>query len=565
MTLYCREEDRLSRLVEIREDLLKAGASDDMLFHELPYLFPTNIKNPTPTPPQDVENRGIWRLAGSSIVRDTVPDMRFNIDVALESQKTAVISRKDGDHIHEREKVVFQTKEELKLAGVPVDTGRAPWGGSLSDERIPTSPQYMNLKDWVTAASERCVVILMCVPGHPSAYGPLQELFDSNGVPYTGPSKLAADLCHDRPELLRNLTDAINYDGSIISAPPAHSISALELRATCQSRDSAEEFFSRLFGQWENKMMVIRPARECGMGILRLKSGLDLMLYNQAIQNCWDTICAEQSPTISQDVRMPLPAPTQFVIEPLLVATQIQIVSNGHENRSAGFRDDPKIGHICWPSEDSWLEIRGCLLGGTGTMRCLGLSTTIVQLSEEGEVTASFDASPPTSLLSEETARDTMLRLQLVADRLGLSGAAEICLLVNTGTGEIIVQDVNVHPDVSPNGLLVKQAALMSQPMSHIEVLRELLKEAMSRGEDSMDAEGFDTLYPAEEFSASMGSLLDAPDAPNPTQNYFGDPYLKVEEGYQYGFEGYAGVTEDDDDSDIEEFEPYDEFDSDVE
>ena len=56
-------------------------------------------------------------------------------------------------------------------------------------------------------------------------------------------------------------------------------------------------------------------------------------------------------------------------------------------------------------------------------------------------------------------------------------------------------------------------------------------------------------MYPVDEFSASLGGILDAPDAPNPTQNYFGDPYLKVEDGYQTGFEG-SGVLDDDDSDD---------------
>ena len=148
-----------------------------------------------------------------------------------------------------------------------------------------------------------------------------------------------------------------------------------------------------------------------------------------------------------------------------------------------------------------------------------------------------------------------MLRLQLVSDRLGLSGAATISLLVNAQTGEIVINDVDVHPDISPSGLLMRQAALLSPPMSHVEVLRDLLKEAMSRGEMSFENEAADAaMYPVDEFSASLGGILDAPDAPNPTQNYFGDPYLKVEDGYQTGFEGGQAIVDDgsSDESDLD-------------
>ncbi len=547
---------RLKSLVSLRENLLKSGASDSFLFSEIPYLHPAQIKAPQASLPQDLNRRGVWRLAGSNIVRETVEDMRNSIDRITRAHKLTVVSRSPGDDLHKIEQITSATKASLDEANVSIDYIRAPWGGSLQKDGPENIPKYLSLHDWAVAASEKCAVVLMLLPGHPSAYGPIQELMDEIGVPYTGPSKIAADLCHERPELLRSLTDAVNYDGSIISAPPAHSISALELRATCQSEESANEFFSRLFGSWENKMMTIRPSVDSGVGILRMKSGRDLMAYNRAVHTWAESISATEENGSVEDIKMPLPPPTQFVIEPFLAAEPIKIVEQ-HQDQVHEVIEDPIYGHVVWNTRDNWLEVKGSLLGGSGTMRCLGLSTTMAHVSPDGSISSFFEVTPPpTSILSEETAGDTMLRLQLVCDRLGLSGAAQIHLLVNAVTGEIVVNEVDVHPNLSPSSLLVRQAALISPPMSHVEILRELLKEAMSRGEQSADADATEsTMYPVDEFSASMGGILDAPDAPNPTQNYFGDPYLKVEDGYQYGFEGIIDMEEeesDDDDFDSE-------------
>jgi len=558
-------------LIQKREDLLKAGADDGMLFAEAPHLHPVRIRYPTPLSPQDVNRRGVWRMAGTNIVRNTVADLRHGIDKVLEASKMSLVSRRHEDAIHQREKIVHWTKKELELAGISTKGGRAPWGGSLAAGREEGVPQYSMLRDWVSAASERCAAVLMILPGHPSAYGALQELMDEYGVPYTGPSSISADLCNDRPELLRALTDAVNYDGSIISAPPVHSISSLELQATCQSTATSEEFFSKLFGQWENKMLTIRPARDSGLGVARIKSGADLKHYNDAIQNWFDVLEAENNSVELSDIPMPLPPPARFVIEPFLTAVPIQLVSDPSAERDENIVNDAIFGPLSWPTNDSWLEARGCLLGGAGTMRCLGVSAFATKSSDkEGYDKSSFNITPiPRSVLPEEISNDIMLRLQLVADRLGLSGAAEIALLINAATGEIVINEVDVHPDISPNGLLVKQAALMSPPMSHVEVLRELLKESMSRGEESLDADAnldsSTALYPMDEFSASMTGMLDAPDAPNPTQNYFGDPYLKVEEGYQYGFEGLEQQSLSDDEEEngdiLEEYDAFDSFD----
>ena len=564
-----RNDERLKKLVSLREDVLKSGATDEFLFAEMPYLHPAHIKHPDPLPPQDLNGRGVWRLAGSNIVRDSVEDMRCSIDRIANSSRLTTVSRKPGDDLHKMEQIIDATKSSFDDNEISTEGYRAPWGGSLSVEGNPGVPRYLSLKDWVVAASEKCAVILMVLPGHPSAYGPIQELMDEVGVPYTGPSNVAAGLCLDRPELLRSLTDAVNYDGSIISAPPAHSISALELRATCQTEETANEFFSRLFGAWEDKMMVIRPATDYGLGMLRMKSGKDLMLYNHAVQNWLEFIDADDTTVEGADIRMPLPPPTQFVIEPYLAAEPVQISQGGSPDQT--IIQDKLYGPICWPTQDNWLEAKGCLLGGAGTMRCLGLSTSVVQVTNDVLAGPFFDLTPPPpSILSEEVTSDTMLRLQLVSDRLGLSGAAEISLLINAETGEIVITEVDVHPDISANGLLMRQAAQQSPPMSHVEVMRELLKEAMSRGEDAFDGDGAEqAMYSADEFSASMGGVLDAPDAPNPTQNYFGDPYLKVEDGYQYGFDGFqpAGSEDDEDEEDMAEFDdfPYfSESDSDV-
>lgn len=550
-------DQRMRSLVGLREDILKSGGSDAFLASEIPYMHPSQIKSPELPLPGDLNRRGVWRLAGSNIVRETVEDMRVSIDRISNAHKLTTVSRAISDDLHSVDLITDATRSSLQATGTSLDGMRAPWGGSLRDDGDHSVPRYLSLKDWAVAASEKCAVVLMVLPGHPSAYGPIQSLMDDIGVPYTGPSMVASELCHERPDLLRLLTDAVNYDGSIISAPPAHSISALELRATCQSEESASEFFSRLFGAWENKMMVIRPSTNCGIGILRMRSGRDLMAYNEAVQMWYERISALDCEVEVDDVQMPLPPPTQFVIEPFLAAQPVQLVSCPH--KGTGSNDDindPVYGKLRWNTSDNWLEVKGALLGGAGTMRCLGLSTAVSRLAHDGSIASLFDISPPPrSILSEEAAGDTMLRLQLVSDRLGLSGAATISLLVNAQTGEIVINDVDVHPDISPSGLLMRQAALLSPPMSHVEVLRDLLKEAMSRGEMSFENEAADAaMYPVDEFSASLGGILDAPDAPNPTQNYFGDPYLKVEDGYQTGFEGGQAIVDDgsSDESDLD-------------
>ncbi|RMZ56989.1 hypothetical protein APUTEX25_005051, partial [Auxenochlorella protothecoides] len=180
-----------------------------------------------------------------------------------------------------------------------------------------------------------------------------------------------------------------------------------------------------------------------------------------------------------------------------------------------GARRHPAARFVHWPpGEPSWVAVRACLVGGAGHMVCLGPTADVLEVApcraglpratrealthvsrlaaeearaaaralgnaaaevadlgdgadaEAADVEASSDEEeeaatvvgcyqftpPPERWVSGEAAAQARLRLQLVAGRLGLSGAASMEAFV-------VVTEVDPLPDLSLGGLLMKQAA----------------------------------------------------------------------------------------------------------
>jgi hypothetical protein len=253
-------------LLSRRLDLRRTGARDEEIAEEFPEFHPTRIKHPAPPPPEHLAWRGVWRLAGSPVVRPGVPDMRHGAEAALAEATVAPRTRRPGDAAHRAAQLLASVRGELAAAGV-AGGGGGPWGGDLAR---PEAPTFCFLDDWVEAAAEQCVVVLLALPGHPSAAGPLQRLLEARGVPFTGASSVSADLCADRPELMRQLAEWFDYQDSAIKMPLHHTISLPELAAICDTEAAADTFFGALHGAWPNKTLLVRPARDAGgLGMAR--------------------------------------------------------------------------------------------------------------------------------------------------------------------------------------------------------------------------------------------------------------------------------------------------------
>jgi hypothetical protein len=501
------DADRRRTLLSRRLDLRRAGASDAELLASFPELHPTRVLHPAPPGGDDLEWRGVWRLAGGAAVRGEAGDQAVAAAAALAAATAPPRDRAAAGAAGGPPPAVAGPRRELAAAGVAAG-GAAPWGGALAGAGADAPPpRYLSLGEWADAAAARCAAVLICAPGHPAAAGPLQAALEARGVPFAGAAPGAAELCADRGELLRQVGAAFDYDGSRVRIPLAHALSAPELLALADSAAGAEALFGRLFGAWEPKRLVARPARGAGAGagVARLGCGADLRAYAAAVRAWAPAIPAGALSLEAGEVAMPLPPPPRFVLETAADVAPLELhydaagapiaPPGGGLAAPAGEPAPPGGGDelhrwLHWPTPNGFLEVKAVLLGGVGGAACLGLATPVVEVRARADGGAdrrpAFDLSPPPpGALHPAAAADAAARLQQVADRLGLGGAVAVAALVNARDGEMVVLEADPRPDLAPGSLLLRLAAAArgSPAREPVEVARELLRAGMERRE----------------------------------------------------------------------------------
>lgn len=514
------------------------GATDDQLMAGFVEYHPSRIKNPEPPPPEELEWRGVWALGSCTTVRPTVTDMHVACETSLTHYGAADWSREVGDSIHGIDSMTHVVKSELKLGGIQVGRGQGPWGGSeLENAEVP---EYCFLDAWLDAAAQQCAVVLLAVPSHPSAQGPLQAALESKGVPFTGSSSIAADLCADRAELLKRVSE-MAYHGSGISTPPFHTISLPELAAKCETEAAADELVARLSEHWgiTEKPLVIRPAKDTGgVGIARIATGADLQQYAYAVQAWEDVIPAGALSLETSDVQMAFPPPTGFVLEPCAEVQPPEVtITVGSGAGGSGdvvvgadgvLGTDPSGLYGALTQPESWLRVTACVLGSLTYMQSLGLTTPvqcIVKGADGTEQQSIIQLTPPPSeLLPPRVAGKARNQLLQMALNLGITGTAELTAMVNASTGELVILEVDLQPDLSPQGVLMRQAAVIdsNNPMSPGDVLRELLKVGMSKGEGGV----FKEMLPyKDDFAQGIEELLSVNPPQAPSAGVLKSPY----------------------------------------
>ena len=413
-----------------------------------------------------------------------------------------------------------------------------------------------------------------------------------------------------------------------MSTAPQLRVALPELAAAAEGGDAAARLFDQLCAQLGSVggALCIRPAHAAagatGGGVMRLASGADLALYTRALGAWADCIPGQLLGPGAADVAMPVPPPSQFIVEPWVSAEPVTVrggsadarggaaawplllPSSGHacgrknclpavsrawharSRRSAPSHcfpttcpppcpqlvrgvdgalvppppgaqthpgaapDDALASALHWPASaaNQWLRVDAVVLGGTGHMRCLPPAVRVVQLQQEAapaapgsaaaaaaaverlaleaeaaeaadeeeaaallaraaEVAAAAAAAdggqgpatratgsfllapPPPTLASPAAVQSARVRFEIVADRLALSGAAEICAYMHVETGELVVADVRTTPDLSPGGLAFRAAAADGEaPLSPAELLHELVRVGLMERPD--DARG---------------------------------------------------------------------------
>ncbi|KAI7845525.1 hypothetical protein COHA_000948 [Chlorella ohadii] len=547
------EVERRRRCLDRRLELRKMGFEEDWIEQEqTPYCL-ARIRNPAAMPSDsDAEQQCVWRLSDTGLLRAEVEDLESACEAALQIANANLPTLEDmGGDIAGMQ--LSMARQELELAGVPLD-GSA-WGGAPAHRLLPA--QYMMLRRFAEQAQDCGAVVFVALGGQQLAHGPVQRLFEELGVPFTGCFSMQSELCADKatlreqqkislPELVAQCGDeqsaARLFDQLLTSL--AGGAAALCIKPATALGDPALGAMRAASGR--DLMIYVKAVQEWAEAIPGALLDSDSADVPMPLPP--PTAFVVEPFVTTEPVQLVRGADGSLVPPPPGAQTYPDAAVPGSLESSL---------HWLWGG-NQWMRVDAVVLGETGRMRCLGPTVRVQQMQEEplaaapgsaaaalqraqqlaleaaaaeaedeeeagalraaaADVAAaaaaadaaaaplrrqvgSFDLTPPPACLAlPEAVRSARVRMEIVADRLALRGVAEISAYMHYETGELVVVDVCTLPDLSPAGLVFKQAAADGEaPLPPAGVFYELIRVAastpMADGGDALGALGFPEL-----------------------------------------------------------------------
>lgn len=325
-------------------------------------------------------------------------------------------------------------------------------------------PQRMSLQEFVA----RSPLVFIALHGGMGENGQIQGLLSDAGVPFTGSDSQASCLCMDKHATGLALR-GLEQEG-IFTAPKR--IEFLD-RLLLLPPEKLDERWNRLSEALESETVVVKPSEDgCSAGVARLSSAEDLRVYLGCLGDSAERIEAGLLTGQANIIELPPIRPKRLLFERFVETCRIEI------------RDGQLELDI---QECPWLEITTGLLGPKGAMKALTPSitvaaATILSLEEKFQGGTGVNITPPPSeYVTPEILNAARRRIELVAQRLGISGFGRIDAFLNANTGEIIVIEANTIPGLTPSTVIYHQALAEPAPLHPQAFLEAILEHPTSQ------------------------------------------------------------------------------------
>ncbi|KAG1677054.1 hypothetical protein FOA52_001224 [Chlamydomonas sp. UWO 241] len=434
----------------------------------------------------------------------------------------------------------WDTQMELEAGGL-VGVGQL-WGGAY-DAPQPIPPRLLSLTQFAEEAEDTGALVFMATGGGHAATGQLQAFLAAYDVPTTGPSPQAAAAAGERA----SLPDALApLEERGVSTPPRLHVYApylvdvfdAGLEAAALAMASARE---AIFEDPDSdEPLVIRPESGWpggGDDYVRVGCPEDLLVYCEAVACSHPFVRGGDLSVPHPDVHLPRFTPRGFTFEPYIESDPVWVSALGARGDAAApiatalqALVSPPAAALSWAGELPWVPVRFGLLGTLGGVKVLGPSLC-ARLAPDGGPPASPGVPlaseavelgcVPESIASADAVAAARARAVEVADVLGLSGLSRLDAFMHADTGELIVTDLDLCPDLSGASPLYTQAVHDSNdPLYPHELLRAVVLDALLSEPPSSDDvgdllgpdEGEDEDDEGEYMAAEEGEELDGDD-----------------------------------------------------
>lgn len=398
---------------------LKLRRSDK--FEPFPYLLDTD--------------KNVWRLPYALTLNHTVEEMT----------QTCKTARQDEQRLHELINRVVQ-----KLNAMP---------GELSEPWF--FPEKMTLAEFI----KRSPYIFIGLHGGIGENGTLQKMLEKAKVPFNGSGSTASALCMDKYKTGEAIAP-LKKEGIHSANKKVNLLSDFKSFREVDYR----RYFKELTRELGSHTIIVKPIDDgCSAGIARLYGPKDLETYiRYAVKR------APQIPPLNLKeqhgiVEMPVNPMKHVMFEQFIVTDKVRVIGN----------------ELKWQSRTDWIEITMGLLEKNGVMKAMSPSITVaignvLSLEEKFQGGTGVNITPPPAPYVRQSAiGKAKVRMEKVAEVLGLKGYARIDAFMHVRTGELIIIEANTTPGLTPSTVIYHQALVEEPPMYPVAFLEKIVENSI--------------------------------------------------------------------------------------
>jgi len=319
-------------------------------------------------------------------------------------------------------------------------------------------PKKMSLNEFVKKSD----FVFIGLHGGIGEDGTLQKMLFDAGKKFNGSYEKASKLCMDKWETGKALS-GLEKNG-IYTAPKKSC--ELDMFKDFKAGDF-ELFFAKLKKEFVAQSIIVKPRDEgCSSGIMRLKSGKDLNVYIKLARAGASFIPKGSFKNQKEIIDMPLTKMKHLLFESFIEVDSVRVKGN----------------HLKWKRKKGWIEVTVGVLEDAGKYHALSPSLTVAEgavLSVEEKFQGGTGVNltpPPEKIVKKEVLKKIKKSIEIVAEKLGISGYARIDAFVQVDSGDVIVIEANTTPALTPSTVLFHQGLAEKEPIYPLDLLERLIK-----------------------------------------------------------------------------------------
>ena len=377
------------------------------------------------------------------------------------------------EEIHENCR--FAEVIETRMAGIRQDVrNRLRLPNAYFGAEADVSPRRMTQDTFLEEAAQKNAFVFLALHGGDGENGVWQKRLDDAGVGYNGSGAEASALCIDKYASGEKVT-SMSVSGVV--TVPKIPFYAKDLRGAGAARFN--ELFSEACKEFRTDSVIVKPRGDgCSAGVARLASADELRSYVEAVSEGKLSVLPAKTFRF-QSGMLELPNKDGgLLLEAFVETDAIHIEYNslrydrrrGYVELTVGVIENGGIYHALNPSitvaEDKILSLEEKFQGGTG-----------VNLTP-----------PPEDLISENTKRDIMRKVEVIARAFGVEGYARLDIFYHIDDKETALIEINTLPGLTPSTVIYHQALAENPPMLPTEFLETLIASGVARLTESKPA-----------------------------------------------------------------------------